>query len=48
MIMVTGDLHADLTRFKNPLLKKLKKNDALIIRGISTVYGAVTTRKRRY
>lgn len=33
MIMVTGDLHADLTRFKNPLLKKLKKNDALIITG---------------
>ena len=33
MIMITGDTHGDLTRFKNPLLKKLKKNDALIITG---------------
>lgn len=33
MIYITGDTHADLTRFKNPALRKLKKNDALIICG---------------
>lgn len=33
MIYITGDMHADFTRFKNPVLRKLKKNDALIICG---------------
>ena len=33
MIYITGDTHADFGRFKNPLLRKLKKNDALIICG---------------
>ena len=33
MIYITGDTHADITRFKNPVLRKLKKNDALIICG---------------
>lgn len=33
MIYITGDTHADFSRFKNPVLRKLKKNDALIICG---------------
>lgn len=33
MIYITGDTHADFSRFKNPMLRKLKKNDALIICG---------------
>lgn len=33
MIYVTGDTHADFLRFKDPALRKLKKNDALIICG---------------
>lgn len=33
MIYITGDVHADITRFKNPALRKLRKNDALIICG---------------
>lgn len=33
MIYITGDMHADFSRFKNPALRKLKKNDALIICG---------------
>lgn len=33
MIYITGDTHADFSRFKNPMLKKLKKQDALIICG---------------
>ncbi len=33
MIYITGDIHGDLSRFKSPLLRKLKKNDALIICG---------------
>ncbi|MBE6839130.1 MAG: hypothetical protein E7507_06285 [Ruminococcus sp.] len=33
MIGITGDLHADLTRFKHKNLRKLKKNDYLIICG---------------
>ena len=33
MIYITGDTHADFSRFKNPALRKLKKNDALIICG---------------
>ncbi len=33
MIYITGDTHADYNRFKNPQLRKLKKNDALIICG---------------
>ena len=30
MIYITGDIHGDFSRFKSPLLRKLKKNDALI------------------
>jgi len=33
MIFITGDIHGDLTRFRHPMLRKLKKNDALIICG---------------
>lgn len=33
MILVTGDTHGDDSRFKNPLIKKLKKGDSLIICG---------------
>lgn len=33
MICVTGDLHGDITRFKSPVLKKLRRGDALIITG---------------
>lgn len=33
MIYITGDTHADFLRFKDPALRKLKKNDALIICG---------------
>ncbi len=33
MILVTGDTHGDLSRFKNPLIKRLKKGDTLIICG---------------
>lgn len=33
MIYVTGDIHGDFSRFKSPQLKKLRKNDALIVCG---------------
>lgn len=33
MILITGDTHGDVDRFKNKKLKKLKKGDALIICG---------------
>lgn len=33
MIYVTGDLHGDIERLKNPKLKKLKKGDTLIVLG---------------
>lgn len=33
MIYVTGDTHGDLSRFKNPALRGVKKRDALIICG---------------
>lgn len=33
MILITGDIHGDLSRFKDKRLKKLKKSDALIICG---------------
>ncbi len=33
MIYITGDTHGDFSRFKLPALKKLKKNDSLIICG---------------
>ncbi|MGN1118986.1 MAG: metallophosphoesterase [Oscillospiraceae bacterium] len=33
MVFITGDVHGDFSRFKNPALKKLKKQDALIICG---------------
>lgn len=33
MIYVTGDMHGDIHRFKTKALKKLKKNDTLIICG---------------
>ncbi len=33
MIYITGDTHGDITRFKDSKLKKLKKNDYLIICG---------------
>ena len=33
MILITGDIHGDFTRFKDKRLKKLRKSDALIICG---------------
>ena len=33
MIYITGDIHGDFDRFKSRELKKLKKQDALIICG---------------
>lgn len=33
MILITGDVHGDITRFKDKKLHKLKKSDALIICG---------------
>lgn len=33
MIYVTGDTHGDFSRFKDPQMKKLRKNDILIICG---------------
>ncbi len=33
MIYITGDTHSDFSRFKDPMLRKLKKQDALIICG---------------
>lgn len=33
MIYVTGDTHGDITRFKDPALKKLGKDDILIVSG---------------
>lgn len=33
MICVTGDLHGDIARFRSPVLKKLRRGDALIITG---------------
>lgn len=33
MILITGDTHGDLTRFNKKAVKKLKKNDSLIICG---------------
>ena len=33
MIYVTGDMHGDMTRFDEPAMKTLKKNDILIICG---------------
>ena len=33
MIYITGDLHGDRARFNNPKLKKLQKNDTLIVCG---------------
>ncbi|MBQ7834668.1 MAG: metallophosphoesterase [Ruminiclostridium sp.] len=33
MILITGDVHGDFTRFKDKKLKKLRKSDALIICG---------------
>ncbi len=33
MLYITGDTHGDFSRFKNPMLRKLKKQDALIICG---------------
>ena len=33
MIFVTGDTHGDLHRFDNPVVKKMRKEDMLIICG---------------
>ncbi|MDY4586902.1 MAG: metallophosphoesterase [Oscillospiraceae bacterium] len=33
MIFITGDIHGDITRFRSPILRKLRKNDALIVCG---------------
>ena len=46
MIYITGDIHGDFSRFKSPLLRKLKKNDALI--GISDLSGKAHRLNGRY
>ncbi len=33
MVCITGDTHGDFSRFKNPIIKKLKKGDTLIVCG---------------
>ncbi|MFQ7752267.1 metallophosphoesterase, partial [Ruminococcus sp.] len=33
MVYITGDMHGDLSRFKNPIFKKLKAGDVLIVCG---------------
>lgn len=33
MVYVTGDMHGDISRFSDPVIKKLRKNDVLIICG---------------
>lgn len=33
MIYITGDIHGDFSRFKDPMLRKLRKQDALIVCG---------------
>ncbi len=33
MVYVTGDMHGDITRFQNPMLKKLRQGDILIVCG---------------
>ncbi|MBP5606572.1 MAG: metallophosphoesterase, partial [Ruminiclostridium sp.] len=33
MILVTGDVHGDLSRFSDKHIKRLKKNDFLLICG---------------
>ena len=33
MIYITGDIHGDLSRFKDKRIKKLKKGDTLIVCG---------------
>ena len=33
MVYVTGDMHGDLSRFKNPIFKKMKAGDVLIVCG---------------
>lgn len=33
MIFITGDTHGDISRFSNPVVKKMKKDDLLIICG---------------
>ncbi len=44
MIYITGDMHADITRFKDKSLKKLKKGDTLIVCGD---FGFVWTGSKR-
>lgn len=48
MIYITGDIHGDFSRFKSPLLRKLKKNDALIYAGISDLSGKAHRLNGRY
>ena len=33
MVYITGDMHGDLSRFKNPIFKKMKAGDVLIVCG---------------
>ena len=33
LVYITGDMHGDLSRFKNPIFKKMKAGDVLIVCG---------------
>lgn len=48
MIYITGDIHGDFSRFKSPLLRKLKKNDALIVCGDFGLSGKAHRLNGRY
>lgn len=48
MIYVTGDLHGDLKRFKDKGIKKLKKNDYLIVCGDFGFIWSGTKKEKEY
>ena len=33
MVYITGDMHGDISRFQNPMFKKMKSGDVLIVCG---------------
>jgi Icc-related predicted phosphoesterase len=47
LICVTGDIHGDLSRFKHKAVKKLKKNDILIVCGDFGFLWEDTPRERK-
>lgn len=47
MVYITGDMHGDLSRFKNPIFKKLKAGDVLIVCGDFGFIWTVPARKNK-